>query len=210
MNSKIVIIDYGLGNPLSIKNMLKKVGAGQVEISNNKEDLQSSKCLILPGVGHFAQGIQNLQSQGLIDELNELVLIRKKPILGICLGMQLMTSHSEEGNCNGLGWIEADTTKFVFENTDIKVPHMAWSDTHFQQKPFSESVYEEEVPRFYHVHSYFVHCKKQEDVLSIAEYGGQVFHNGFMKDNIIGVQFHPEKSHVFGQTFFKTLLEHIG
>jgi glutamine amidotransferase len=210
MNTTIAIIDYGLGNPLSIKNMLKKVGAGQVVISNDIEVLQSAKCLILPGVGHFTQGMQNLQNQGLIEVLNELVLIQKKPILGICLGMQLMTSYSEEGNCSGLGWIEANTKKFVFANKDIKVPHMAWSDTHFIKKPFSDCVFEEEIPRFYHVHSYFVNCKEQEDVLSTAEYGEQVFHNGFIKDNIIGVQFHPEKSHVFGQAFFKTFLDYIG
>ena len=209
MNSKIIIIDYGLGNPLSIKNMLKKVGAAQVEISNDKEVLQSAKFLILPGVGHFNQGIQNLQNKGLIELLNDLVLIQKKPILGICLGMQLMTSYSEEGNCSGLGWIEANTKKFVFENKDIKVPHMAWSDTHFIKKPFCDGIYKEEIPRFYHVHSYYVNCNQQEDVLSTAEYGGQVFHNGFIKDNIIGVQFHPEKSHVFGQVFFKALLEYI-
>lgn len=209
MNTPIVIIDYGLGNPLSIKNMLKKVGAGQVEISHDPQVLQSARCLILPGVGNFAQGMQNLQSQGLIEVLNDLVLIQKKPVIGICLGMQLMTSFSEEGNCNGLGWIEANTQKFVFEDKDIKVPHMAWSDTHFIKRPFSDCVFEEEIPRFYHVHSYFVSCNHQEDVLSTAVYGGQVFHNGFKKNNIIGVQFHPEKSHVFGQAFFKALLEYI-
>jgi glutamine amidotransferase len=210
MNPQIIIIDYGLGNPLSIKNMLKKVGAGQVEISSDKNVLQSAKCLILPGVGHFNQGMQNLQNQGLIDVLNDLVLIQKKPILGICLGMQLMTSYSEEGNCSGLGWIEANTKKFVFDDKDIKVPHMAWSDTHFIKEPFIDCDFEEDVPRFYHVHSYFVNCNQQEDVLSTAAYGGQVFHNGFIKDNIIGVQFHPEKSHVFGQAFFKAFLKHIG
>jgi glutamine amidotransferase len=210
MNTQIAIIDYGLGNPLSIKNMLKKVGAGKVEISSDQQVLQSAKCLILPGVGHFAQGMQNLQDQGLIDVLNDLVLIQKKPILGICLGMQLMTSHSQEGNYSGLGWIDANTKKFVFENKDVKVPHMAWSDTHFIKKPFSDCVFEEEIPRFYHVHSYFVHCNQKEDVLSTAEYGGQQFHNGFIKENIFGVQFHPEKSHVFGQAFFKAFLEHIG
>lgn len=210
MNSRIVIIDYGLGNPLSIKNMLKKVGASQVEISSDLDVLQSAKCLILPGVGHFNQGIQNLHEQGLIDVLNDLVLIQKKPILGICLGMQLMTAYSEEGNCSGLGWIEANTKKFVFEDKDIKVPHMAWSDTHFIKKPFSDCVFEEEFPRFYHVHSYYVNCNKKEDVLSTAEYGAQEFHNGFIKDNIIGVQFHPEKSHVFGQEFFKAFLKYIG
>ena len=117
----IAIIDYGLGNPLSIKNMLKKVGAGQVVISNDIEVLQSAKCLILPGVGHFTQGMQNLQNQGLIEVLNDLVLIQKKPILGICLGMQLMTSYSEEGNCNGLGWIEANTKKFIEVSTGTSV-----------------------------------------------------------------------------------------
>jgi len=209
MNKAITIVDYGLGNPLSIKNMLKKVGATKVDISNDLQVLQTAGCLILPGVGHFAQGMENMRNHGLIEILNDLVLVQKKPILGICLGMQLMTSFSQEGNCNGLGWIEANTNKFAFDNKDIKVPHMAWSDTNFIKKPYSGCIFEEEVPRFYHVHSYFVDCKHQEDVLSTAVYGGQIFHNGFLKENVTGVQFHPEKSHVFGQVFFKTWLEQM-
>lgn len=206
MTNDFVIIDYGLGNPNSIKNMLLKSGFEGVIISNKFNVLNSAKYLILPGVGNFEQGMKNLKNTGLDNELNELVLVQKKPILGICLGMQLMTSFSEEGNCEGLGWIDASTYKFTFEDKKIKVPHMGWTDTEFMQSPFSDTEYEEKVPRFYHVHSYFVTCKNQEEVLSKASYGGITFHNGFKKGNIIGVQFHPEKSHIFGMSFFKTLL----
>lgn len=202
----IAIIDYGLGNPLSILNMLKKIGVSQVKLTAEQNILMDADLIVLPGVGHFEQGMKNLKEYGLVDVLNELVLVQKKPILGICLGMQLMTSFSEEGNCEGLGWIDASTNKFTFEDKNIKVPHMGWTDTEFIQSNFSETEYEEKIPRFYHVHSYFVTCKNQGEVLSKASYGGLTFHNGFKKENIIGVQFHPEKSHVFGMSFFKTVL----
>ncbi len=205
----ITIIEYGLGNPLSIKNMLKKVGVGNVRISYAKEDLKDADLLILPGVGHFEQGMKNLKENDLQETLNELVLVQKKPILGICLGMQLMTNYSEEGNCEGLAWIDAETKKFAFHEKAIKVPHMGWTDTHFLQSPFNEIRFEEDMPRFYHVHSYFVDCKQEEDVLSTASYGGKIFHNGFKKGNIMGVQFHPEKSHVFGICFFKSLIHYL-
>jgi len=202
LENNIVIIDYGLGNPLSIKNMLKKAGFEKVIVSNEHDKISKAEKLILPGVGHFAQGMENLQTQGLITLLNELVLEQKKPILGICLGMQLMTKHSEEGNCEGLGWINAQTKKFQFADKSLKIPHMGWNDTVFLTKPFSETNFEENPPRFYYVHSYYVQCNEKENILSTADYGKE-FTSGFIKDNIMGVQFHPEKSHVFGKEFLK-------
>ena len=202
MENKIVIIDYGLGNPLSIKNMLKKAGFGKVLISKDSAEIASADKLILPGVGHFAKGMENLHAQGLVSLLNELVLEKKIPILGICLGMQLMTQFSEEGACNGLGWLEAQTIKFNFEDKNMKIPHMGWNDTCFLKKPFTELAFEENPPRFYYVHSYYVHCENDENILCTAEYG-TTFTSGFVKENIMGVQFHPEKSHVFGKELLK-------
>lgn len=202
----IVILDYGLGNPISIRNMLKKCGELNVEITQSRERLEQADKIILPGVGNFESGISNLKKAPYFDQLNNLVLEKKVPVLGICLGMQLMTSFSEEGNVEGLNWIDAKTTKFKFENPDIKVPHMGWTDTKFINNNFENILFEEYPPRFYHVHSYFVTCNNQEDVLSEALYGDKVFHNGFLKENIMGVQFHPEKSHVFGQAFLNAFL----
>lgn len=202
---KIAIIDYGLGNPLSIQKMLRKAGAKEVVLTNNIELLQEADKLVLSGVGHFAKGMENLRKLDLIPFLNELVLIQKKPILGICLGMQLMTSWSEEGNCKGLNWVDATTEKFRFDNTTMKIPHMSWSDTTFHKSPFDKKVFEEMPPRFYYVHSYYVKCNEVNDVLCTAEYGCQ-FVSGFIKDSVIGVQFHPEKSHVFGQAFLQEFI----
>lgn len=138
--------------------------------------------------------------------LNNLVLVEKKPILGICLGMQLMTSFSEEGYIEGMNWVNAQTKKFKFENPDIKVPHMGWNDTVFVKEPYEKLLFEENPPRFYYTHSYYVACNHDVDVLCYSKYDCD-FHSGFLKNNIMGVQFHPEKSHVFGQTFLKIFLE---
>lgn len=180
--------------------MLKKAGFVDTIISNNHEIIAQAKKLILPGVGHFAQGMQNLKEQGLEVLLKNKVLEEKTPILGICLGMQLMTSYSEEGECKGLGWIQAETKKFNLDNKLLKIPHMGWNETYFEKEPYQNALFEENPPRFYYVHSYYVDCNNKEDILCTAEYG-QVFTSGFLKGNIMGVQFHPEKSHVFGKEF---------
>jgi glutamine amidotransferase len=135
----VAIIDYGLGNLASIKNMLKKIGVSSV-ISSSKEEIATAEKLILPGVGHFAKGMENLVKSGLVPLMNELVLERKRPILGICLGMQLMTSFSEEGNVQGLGWINANTVKFNLSNSAYKIPHMGWSNINFNLKGFQENI----------------------------------------------------------------------
>lgn len=202
---KIAIIDYGLGNPLSIRNMFKKVGA-DAQITSDEAQLFEADKLILPGVGHFTSGMQNLQSCGLKSILDTLVLEKKVPVLGICLGMQLMTGRSEESELPGLGWLDAETVKFRFEDAAVKIPHMGWTDTEFRKPEITNSVFEEVPPRFYFVHSYFVKCHRPEDVLCESEYG-HVFTSGFVKNNIMGVQFHPEKSHVFGQAFLKQYLD---
>lgn len=193
----IVIIDYGLGNLGSIKNMLKKIGYDS-EITSDHALIQSASKLILPGVGAFDQGMKNLEERGLISLLNQKVLEEKTPILGICLGMQLFTNKSEEGILPGLSWVDAETIKFNSSKTDKKfpIPHMGWEYVSERgNSPLLEGMYEE--PKFYFVHSYYIKCNRSEDVILTSNYIHE-FDSGFQKGNIIGVQFHPEKSHKYG------------
>ncbi|PCJ78504.1 MAG: imidazole glycerol phosphate synthase subunit HisH [Flavobacteriales bacterium] len=201
----IVIVDYAVGNIGSILNMLKKIGV-EAMISSSAEDLEKADKLILPGVGAFDSGMNKLQELGFVDVLNKKVLEEKTPILGICLGMQLMTKGSEEGILPGLGWFDAKAVKFIFENgSRLKVPHMGWNyaDTAKPSKLF-ENMFDD--PRFYFVHSYYIKCNCTEDVLSETNYSVG-FVSGFERDNIYGVQFHPEKSHKFGLRFLKNFSE---
>lgn len=189
----ISIIDYGLGNVLSVKNVFKKVGYKSQLIKTPEEILAAEK-LVLPGVGHFKKGMENLIELKLVSPLTQRVLKDKVPLLGICLGMQLLTNHSEEGNINGLGFIDAKTTKLSNESS-LKIPHMGWNkisvlkDSHLFKKG--------EINRFYFVHSYFVTCNDKSDILTTTNYGKE-FCSGFSRKNIFGFQFHPEKSHKFG------------
>lgn len=193
----IRIVDYGLGNLGSIKNMLKKIGFDS-EITSDHDAINSADKLILPGVGAFDQGMKNLEERGLIELLNKKVIVEKTPILGICLGMQLFTKSSEEGVLQGLGWIDAETIRFDNTKTSKKspIPHMGWEYTFpKKQSNLLDEMYED--PKFYFVHSYYVKCKNEEDVILSSNYI-QPFDSGFQKGNIMGVQFHPEKSHKFG------------
>jgi glutamine amidotransferase len=189
------IINYNLGNPKSIKNMLAYLGI-ESRISANHADIASSERLILPGVGHFQYGMEQLDHLGLIDVLKKEVLENKKPILGICLGMQLLTKQSEEGNLAGLGFVDAQTKKFELQNPALKVPHMGWNTVEFKKEsPINIDVSFNS--RYYFVHSFYVDCENQDDILCTTQYG-QEFVSGFQHQNIIGLQFHPEKSHKFG------------
>lgn len=200
----ISIINYGLGNLGSICNMFKKIGH-ESQIINHPDELDNATKIILPGVGSYDTGMKNLHEGNWIEPLNKRVLIDKVPTLGICLGMQLMCRSSEEGIIGGLGWIEADTTKFVFENSSLKIPHMGWNECKIKKsskliKPSSEC------PRFYFVHSYYVKVDNSSDILFETQYGFN-FTSAFERDNIIGMQFHPEKSHKFGLTILKNFAE---
>ena len=189
------IINYNIGNPKSVKNMLAYLGVESI-ISANHTDIASADRLILPGVGNFQHGMEQLENLGLVEILKKEVLENKKPILGICLGMQLLTKHSEEGNLAGLGFIDAQTKKFDLQDTTLKVPHMGWNTVSFQKE--SKLIQEvSENPRYYFVHSYYVDCVHQEDILCSTNYG-EDFVSGFQHNNIFGLQFHPEKSHKFG------------
>jgi glutamine amidotransferase len=191
----IAIINYNLGNPKSIKNMLSYLGIDAV-ISDDRNKLKSADHLILPGVGHFAHGMKQLDALGFTDIIKEHALIQQKPILGICLGMQLMTNFSEEGNVNGLGLIDAQTRKFKQQDKSLKIPHMGWNTVQFKKESNLRNHIRQD-PRYYFVHSYFVECNKNEDILCSTYYGKE-FVSGFQHENIFGLQFHPEKSHKFG------------
>lgn len=200
----ISIINYGLGNLGSIRNMFKKIGY-ESKIIENPDELVNATKIILPGVGSFDTGMKNLREEGWIDKLSARVLTDKVPTLGICLGMQLMGKHSEEGKLDGLGWIDAETKHFQFQDKSFKVPHMGWNDCIEQKK--SKLLYDGVTERrFYFVHSYYVTMGSESDILFKTRYGFE-FTSAFEKDNIIGVQFHPEKSHKFGLSLLKNFAE---
>ena len=203
---KVIIVDYGMGNVGSIANMVKKAGGNSIITSNHKEILNANK-LILPGVGSFDTGMRNLNNSGLTEVLNEKVIDEKTPILGICLGMQLMTKNSEEGQENGLGWVNAQTIKFHFSESDkrLRVPHMGWNTITKQKNHSILDGMDVEKTRFYFVHSFYVSCEEKQDVLLTSYYGFD-FHAAFQVDNILGVQFHPEKSHRFGMQLISNFL----
>lgn len=194
----IVVVDYGMGNLGSIMNMLKKLEARAI-LSSSIADIENAQKLILPGVGSFDTGMKNLDTLGLVPILNKKVIEDKTPILGICLGMQLFTRRSEEGNLPGLGWIDAETTKFKFDDAQgmkNKIPHMGWNTIEVMKaNELFNGMYPE--PRFYFVHSYHVSCNREEDILTKTFYG-YYFVSSIVRHNILGVQFHPEKSHKFG------------
>ena len=197
------IIDYGLGNPISIQNMIKKVG-GSSFLSSDAEKLTKADQLILPGVGHFSKGMENLKSSGL-DEIIKSEAINGKPILGICLGAQLLTNHSEEGNLDGLGLIPINTKKFVFEDNTFKVPNMGWSGIEIKL-PHPYLINFHDTPRFYLVHSYYMENSIPEYVVAESQYGHS-FASVVANKNVVGMQFHPEKSHKFGMQVFRNFLE---
>lgn len=201
----ISIIDYGLGNLGSVKNMFKWIGV-ESEIISSKSQIESATKLLLPGVGAFDKAMARINEMDIKEVLDKKALNDKIPILGICLGMQLLTDKSEEGKLDGLGWISGETIKFKFPNNKIKVPHMGWNlvNIRSQQKIVADLG---EEPRFYFVHSYYVKVKNEENKLLETNYGGMSFDSAIQKENIYGAQFHPEKSHKFGMQLLKNFAE---
>jgi len=202
----IVLVDYGMGNHGSIINMLKKIGY-QAKISSDPMVILEAEKLIFPGVGAFDNGMENLKSRDLIGVLNKAVLEKKTPVLGICLGMQLITRKSEEGTLPGLGWIDAETVHFDFEEEkQLKVPHMGWNTVDIKKDTILFKKMDDIEKRFYFVHSYHVACKNDFDIAATSTYG-ITFTSAIQNENIYATQFHPEKSHKFGMQVLRNFME---
>jgi len=193
----IVIIDYGMGNLRSINKAFERLNIKAL-VSSKKEDIDNADKLILPGVGHFSNGMKNLNNLDIIELLIKKITIDKISILGICLGLQLFTNSSEEGNVAGLGLIDGKTVRFDFAGKDnnLKVPHMGWNTVEIKKEnKLLNSINNDEL--FYFVHSYYITCNDKKDVLTTTTYGYE-FASAVQKNNIYGTQFHPEKSHSAG------------
>jgi imidazole glycerol-phosphate synthase subunit HisH len=201
----MVIVDYGVGNVGSIKNMLQK-GGHEARISGDLEVIRAARKLILPGVGAFDHAMERLDSLGMVPILNRKALEERIPILGICLGMQLLTKSSEEGKATGFGWIDGATRRFDFsKHTErLRIPHMGWNTVRANGKQALIGADVNE--RFYFVHSYHVVCFDDEDVAGITDYGVP-FTSAVQRDNIFGVQFHPEKSLRYGMALLRRFAE---
>lgn len=201
----IVILDYDMGNVGSIKNMLHRMGEKDVIISRCKADIKQASKIILPGVGSFDTGINNLNKYDLVGIINECVYEMKKPILGICLGMQMLGICSEEGDKEGLKFLEFKCKKFV-PYDEYRVPHMGWNYVDIKKKGCALVKNLSEEQRYYFVHSYYVVNENQNDVLMTCKYGIE-FTAAVMKSNIYGTQFHPEKSHFYGMELLKNFVK---
>lgn len=205
MTLNVIIVDYGTGNLNSVKRSLDILGVSSI-VSSDPKDITNAGKIILPGVGHFGKAMSNLKRLNLLDSLHHAVLVERKPILGICLGMELMAEKSEEGNANGLGWFEAEIIQFnISDRTTYKVPHIGWNKICIKK---NSSLMKDvsEFSEFYFVHSYHLKIKDQSDLLNETEYE-VTFPSAIEKDNIFGVQYHPEKSHDAGLQLLKNFIE---
>lgn len=195
----ITIVDYGMGNLGSILNMFKRIGVPAM-ITSDHNEIASADKILLPGVGAFDNAMARINESGLRAVLDRKALVERVPILGICLGMQLLTRSSEEGTQPGLGWIAASTRRFP-SMSGLKVPHMGWNLVVSSRESELTADMAEEA-RFYFVHSYYVHVDSEEDSILKTTYG-ITFDAAVQHENIYGAQFHPEKSHRFGMQLLK-------
>lgn len=202
--SDVVVVDYGMGNLHSVRRKLSAVGATPV-VTSDPARVASADKLVLPGVGHFGKAMRTLAESGLREALDEAVQKRRAPILGICLGMQLLARHSEEGDAEGLGWLDADVVRFRVEDTlRFKVPHMGWNRVDVVR----DCALTRDLgpgPELYFVHAYHLVCRDPADILGETEYGYR-FPSAVARGNIYGVQFHPEKSHGTGRVILRGFL----
>ena len=198
----ITIIDYGVGNVLAFQNVFKRLSIPS-KIAKCENDLMGSSKLILPGVGHFDYTMSQLNNSGMRDRLDELVLKEKIPLIGICVGMQMMAKKSDEGTLDGLCWIDANVKKFdeATINHHTKLPHMGWNDVKPNENhPLFKGLEQQAI--FYFLHSYYFKCSNEENSISKTDYGIN-FSSSIQHDNIYGIQFHPEKSHSYGERLLK-------
>ncbi len=185
-----------MGNLRSVQKAFEKVGSNAI-ITNDIETIENASKIVLPGVGAFKDGMKHLQELDLIDVLNKQVIDNKKPFLGICLGMQLISKKSyENGETQGLGWVDAEVVRFEFEGKYLKVPHVGWNNVIYK----NENKLYKDIPNnsdFYFVHSYHFNCKEDNSISSVTDYGFE-FVSSLNKENIYAFQFHPEKSQNVG------------
>jgi imidazole glycerol-phosphate synthase subunit HisH len=205
MSINITIIDYGMGNLFSVKKKLARLNS-KVIISSHEKDIINADKIILPGVGHFEKAMENLKKLQLIPVLNHAIIDKKKPVLGICLGMQLMSNKSEEGNINGLGWIDANVIKFkVNDSLNFKIPHMGWNQITIAKKSkLMKNI--SNGNEFYFVHSFHMKAKQSIEILNETFYEKK-FTSAIEKENVFGVQYHPEKSHKYGEIILKNFID---
>jgi len=199
----ITIIDYEMGNLGSIQNMFRYIGV-ESKIESDPDKIKNASKILLPGVGSFDMAMRKIKEKNLDEVLNEKALKEQVPVLGICLGMQLLTNGSEEGELDGFGWIPSKTMSFKNRiDSTLKVPHMGWNLVRLREKnPLMQGFDEFDETMFYFVHSYFVKVDNEENSILKTEYGLE-FDSAISKDNIFGTQFHPEKSHKFGMKLFE-------
>ena len=204
MKKTLAIVDYGMGNLNSVKKKLDRLKT-TASITSNPKDIIKADKIILVGVGHFAKAMKNIKELNLLDTLNEVAIIKKKPVLGICLGMQLMANDSEEGNSEGLGWLDANVRKMQVDDTlRFKIPHTGWNKiTQSRKSHLMKGI--PESSEFYFVHSYHLMSNETSNILNETEYCFK-FTSAIEKNNIFGVQYHPEKSHDIGEVLLKNFI----
>jgi len=202
----IYIIDYGVGNLQALMNLFKRIGV-EARRAKTVDDLSDAEHLILPGVGHFDHAMQRLNKSGMRPKIEELVLANRVPILGICVGMQMLAAGSDEGSSPGLNWVPGRVRAFVdrFQSHNLPLPHMGWNQLQINphRKLFSRGF--NQAPQFYFLHSYYYDAECKDDITATAEYGFE-FHAAISRGNIHGVQFHPEKSHSWGEELLKNFV----
>ncbi len=200
----IKIIDYGVGNIKAFVNLYKRLGI-EIEIASNEKSLSNASKLILPGVGHFDYAMDKFSESGMMNTVNNLVVNEKVPVLGICVGMQIMARSSDEGSKKGLGWINANVKKIDTNKNNLRLPHMGWNNIIINK---NDSILKnlDNDSRFYFLHSYFFNCKNEQNIIAFSNYGLN-FPSIIRQDNIIGIQCHPEKSHEFGEQILKNFFD---
>ena len=204
MKETLAIVDYGMGNLHSVKKKLDRLKTTS-SITSNPRDIIKADKIILVGVGHFAKAMKNIKELDLLDALSEVAIIKKKPVLGICLGMQLMAKDSEEGKTEGLGWLDANVRKMQVDDTlKFKIPHTGWNKiTQSKKSHLMKGI--PESSEFYFVHSYYLKSNETSNILNETEYCF-TFTSAIEKENIFGVQYHPEKSHDVGEVLLKNFI----